>query len=88
MVQQYLQEIWQGHLQFSQVQFLLFFAAFLLVPPVWFFFSVPVARGFNKVPVVKFMSYLTSHLYFMTFLILVSVIPPDPTTRSSLFPFW
>ena len=88
VVQQYLQEIWKGHLRLSGWQFMAFFASFVFVPPVWLFFSTPVKKGFNKVPVVKFMSYLTAHLYFMALLILVSVIPPDPTTRSSLVPFW
>ena len=53
-----------------------------------FFLSMPIDRGYNKVPVVKFMSYLSSHLYFMAFLTLVAVVPPDPTTRSSMVPYW
>ena len=88
VVQTYLQEIWQGHLELKGWQFLLFFAVFVMIPPVWFFFSIPVEKGFNKVPVVKFMSYLTSHIYLMAFLTLAAVFPPDPTTRDSLIPFW
>ena len=35
------------------------------------------------------MAYLTSHLYFMAFLTLVSIVPPDPSTRTgSMFPYW
>ena len=35
------------------------------------------------------MSYLTSHLYFMAFLTLLCVAPPDKATeRETLFPFW
>ncbi|XP_059094121.1 ankyrin-1-like [Tigriopus californicus] len=88
VVQQYLQEIWEGHLDMKAWQFILSFMVFLFVPPVWFFFSLPLAKGYNKVPVVKFMSYLTSHLYFMAFLTLTSVVPPDPTPRESLLPLW
>ena len=88
VVQQYLQEIWRGHLELKAWQFLLFFTVFLICPPVWFFFSLPLAKGLNKVPVVKFMSYLTSHLYFMAFLTLTTAFPPDPSTRNSLFPYW
>ena len=53
VVQQYLQEIWHGGLQLKAWQFLLFFAAFVLFPPLWFVMSMPVEKGLNKVPVVK-----------------------------------
>jgi len=53
VVQQYLQEIWQGHLKLKGWQFLLFFAAFVLLPPLWFALSIPVEKGLNRVPVVK-----------------------------------
>ena len=42
----------------------------------------------NKIPVIKFMSYLTGHIYFMLFLTLTSVVPPHPTVRDSLLPYW
>ena len=88
MVQQYLQEIWQGGLALNSWQFMLFFSSVVFIPPFWFFLSIPVSMGFNKIPVVKFMTYLTSHIYFMAFLTLVSIVPPDPTVRSSLIPYW
>ncbi len=50
---QYLQEIWQGHLDLKAWQFLLFFAVFVLLPPVWLVLSIPVEKGLNRVPVVK-----------------------------------
>ena len=91
VVQQYLQEVWRGQGQMRQLrtwQFVLLFATFILLPPVWFFFSMPVEKGLNRVPVVKFMAYLTSHLYFMAFLTLVCVAPPNDTTRDSMVPYW
>ena len=42
----------------------------------------------NKVPIVKFLSYLTSHIYFMLFLSLTCVAPPHTTIRESLLPHW
>ena len=36
----------------------------------------------------QFMAYLTSHLYFMAFLTLLCVAPPDNTARQSMVPFW
>ena len=52
-VQEYLQEIWQGELHLKAWQFILFFASFVLIPPLWFMLSMPVEMGLNKVPVVK-----------------------------------
>ena len=52
-VQEYLQEIWQGELHLKAWQFILFFASFVLIPPLWFMLSIPVEKGLNKVPVVK-----------------------------------
>ena len=37
---------------------------------------------------LQFMAYLTSHLYFMAFLTLLCVAPPDNTVRQSMVPFW
>ncbi len=34
------------------------------------------------------MSYLTSHIYLMAFLTLICVVPPDPTTRTTMVPYW
>ena len=36
----------------------------------------------------QFMAYLTSHLYFMAFLTLLCVAPPNNTARQSMVPFW
>ena len=65
-----------------------FFFIFVLFPPVWFFFSLPIEFRMNRIPVIKFMSYLTGHIYFMLFLSLTAVIPPHTTVRTSLFPHW
>lgn len=34
------------------------------------------------------MSYLTSHIYLMIFLLIVGVTPPYPVVRSKLIPYW
>ena len=88
VVQQYLQEIWEGQLGWSTSKMLGFFFLFVLFPPVWFFFSLPINYRLNKIPVIKFMSYLTGHIYFMLFLTLTSVVPPHSTVRDSLLPYW
>ena len=81
VVQQYLQQIWEGGLDMSAMRMLGFFLAFVLIPPVWFCLSIPVEFKLNKIPVVKFMAYLTSHVYFVVFLSLTCVLPPDGTVR-------
>ena len=65
VVQQYLQEIWQGHLKLKAWQFLLFFASFVLLPPIWFIFSMPVEKGLNKVPVIKVPHILVPNTYIL-----------------------
>ena len=62
-----------------------FFFCFVMLPPVWFFFSLPIEFRMNKIPVVKFMSYLTSHIYFVLFLSLTCVLPPHTTFRYRIF---
>ena len=74
VVQQYLQEIWEGQLNWSTLKMVGFFFFFVAVPPVWFFFSLPINVRMNKIPVIKFMSYLTAHIYFMLFLTLTAVV--------------
>ena len=88
VVQQYLQEIWEGQLNWSTWKMVGFFFCFVAIPPVWFFFSLPINFRMNKIPVIKFMSYLTAHIYFMLFLTLTAVVPPNTTVRDSLFPYW
>ena len=81
VVQQYLQEIWNGRLDWPAWKMMGFFFIFVLIPPVWFFFSLPLNFRTNKIPVIKFMAYLTSHIYFVVFLSLTCVLPPDSTYR-------
>ena len=88
VVQQYLQEIWDGGLSWGAGKMIGFFLLFVIIPPVWFFFSLPIKFRMNKIPVVKFLAYLTGHIYFMLFLCLTAVLPPHPTARSSLLPHW
>ena len=88
VVQQYLQEIWQGSLDWSNIKMLGFFFLLVLFPPVWFFFSLPIDYRMNKIPIIKFLSYLTGHVYFVLFLSLTAVMPPHSTLRESLVPLW
>ncbi|TGZ31879.1 hypothetical protein DBV15_01189 [Temnothorax longispinosus] len=57
-------------------------------PPVWVVFALPLGHRYNNVPIIKFMSYLTSHIYLMVFLLLVGITPIYPVVRSNLIPYW
>lgn len=51
-------------------------------------FTLPLGHKYNKVPIIKFMSYLTSHIYLMIHLMIVGITPLYPVVRPSLFPYW
>ncbi|XP_076174429.1 no mechanoreceptor potential C isoform X4 [Ptiloglossa arizonensis] len=88
VVQRYLQELWQGSLNWNAFRTILLFIAFVVCPPVWVVFALPLGHKYNNVPIIKFMSYLTSHIYLMVFLLLVGIIPIYPVVRASLLPYW
>ncbi|XP_011693090.1 PREDICTED: short transient receptor potential channel 2-like [Wasmannia auropunctata] len=88
VVQRYLQELWQGSLNWNAFRTILLFIAFIVCPPVWVVFALPLGHRYNNVPIIKFMSYLTSHIYLMVFLLLVGITPIYPVVRASLIPYW
>ena len=65
-----------------------FFLGFLVIPPMWFAFSLPLDNKYNKTPIVKFGCYLTSHVYFMIIQVTVACTPIYPIYRDSLTPYW
>ncbi|XP_017854719.1 serine/threonine-protein phosphatase 6 regulatory ankyrin repeat subunit A [Drosophila busckii] len=88
VVQRYLQELWHGSLTWASWKIMLLLVAFIVCPPVWIGFTFPMGHKFNKVPIIKFMSYLTSHIYLMTHLSIVGITPIYPVLRLSLVPYW
>lgn len=88
VVQRYLQELWQGSLNWNAFRTILLFIAFIVCPPVWVVFALPLGHKYNNVPIIKFMSYLTSHIYLMVFLLLVGITPIYPVVRANLIPYW
>lgn len=48
----------------------------LLLPPVWLILSLPLGHRMDRVPFVKFISYLVSHLYLTLLFIVCTVAPP------------
>ncbi|XP_059153195.1 ankyrin-2-like [Physella acuta] len=88
-VQKYLSDVWMGDLRWANWKIVMLFFAFLLIPPVWILFSLPSRHRFNKVPIIKFMTYLVSHFYLMILFSLTIVAPLVPIYQStSLIPHW
>lgn len=75
-VQKYLSDVWMGNLRWANWKIVMLFWAFLCLPPVWLVFSLPLRHRFNKVPIVKFLSYLVSHLYLILLFFVTVVYPP------------
>ncbi|XP_050428286.1 serine/threonine-protein phosphatase 6 regulatory ankyrin repeat subunit A isoform X2 [Adelges cooleyi] len=88
VVQRYLQELWQGRLNWAGWKTLLMFLGFITCPPLWVVFTLPLWHNYNKVPIIKFMSYLTSHVYLMLLLQMVAITPYYRAARHNLFPYW
>ncbi|XP_011500154.1 PREDICTED: serine/threonine-protein phosphatase 6 regulatory ankyrin repeat subunit B-like [Ceratosolen solmsi marchali] len=88
VVQRYLQELWRGSLNWNAFRTILLFIVFVICPPVWVVFALPLGHKYNNVPIIKFMSYLTSHIYLMVFLALVGIIPVYTVNRNPLIPYW
>ncbi|KAH9498484.1 hypothetical protein Btru_007628 [Bulinus truncatus] len=88
-VQKYLSDVWMGELRWANWKIVMLFFTLLFIPPVWVLFSLPSKHRFNKVPIIKFMTYLVSHFYQMILFSLVIVAPLVPIYLStSLIPHW
>ncbi|KAM3929137.1 uncharacterized protein RB166_006918 [Leptodactylus fuscus] len=88
-VQKYLTEVWYGNLDWSAWKLVLLFFTFLACPPVWLVFSLPLKHRFNKIPIMKFMSYLASHIFLLVLFILTIVYPPlSPIFEGRMIPSW
>ncbi|XP_039272536.2 uncharacterized protein LOC120346782 isoform X1 [Styela clava] len=90
-VQKYLSDVWVGNLKWSDGRLILLCFSFLLCPPVWIFFSLPIDVGLNKVPIIKFIVYLVSHIYLVLLFIITCAVPLDPiysAKRLDLIPPW
>jgi len=90
VVQRYLQELWVGSLMWANWKLLLMFFTFIVCPPVWVLVSLPLGHKFHKIPIVKFMSYLTSHIHLIILMCLTSVTPIYAVfpIRTNLVPHW
>ena len=76
-VQEYLTQVWTGHLSnWGSGTLMALFVASLLLPPIWLLLSLPLWHQLDRVPVIKFISYLVSHIYLTGLFIICTVCPP------------
>ncbi|XP_050796459.1 serine/threonine-protein phosphatase 6 regulatory ankyrin repeat subunit B-like isoform X2 [Gopherus flavomarginatus] len=88
-VQKYLTEVWYGSLKWAPWKIALLFICFLACPPMWLVFSLPLKHRFNKIPIMKFMSHLASHIFLLILFILTIVYPPiSPIYEGHMVPYW
>jgi len=88
-VQKYLTKIWIGNLKWTSTKFIFFFFALLFCPFVWIVVSTPCGHRLHRIPIIKFMSYLTAHIYFIILLTYTLVFPSRPIpSYQCCFPLW
>lgn len=86
-VQSYLGSKWRAGRNWRMSKVLaIFFVAFTL-PPVWVALSLPWNNNYSRVPLVKFICQLISHLYFMLLFVFMLVIPWGKSS-TDLSPAW
>lgn len=88
-VQKYLTDVWMGNLQWAGYKFVLLFFASLICPLVWIIISTPIGHRLHRIPIIKFMSYLCSHIFFILVLTYTIVFPSVKLFEyEDSFPLW
>lgn len=84
VIQQSFSDIWDSNLKMGSLKMISIFILFLL-PPIWILFSLPIPIRFkknglilNRVPIIKFLCFLVSHIYLVALLYLTCVQPMKP----------
>ncbi|KAH6936882.1 hypothetical protein HPB50_024045 [Hyalomma asiaticum] len=87
--QKYLTELWMGSHHWTTLKIVLLFFGFLLCPVLWVASSLVCGNRFSNIPIVKFMSYLVSHIFFVIVLSVTIINPWQPLyTSTHLVPHW
>lgn len=88
-VQRYLTEVWMGRLKWKGSAFVGLFLAFLICPLVWIGVSIPIGHSLGKKPIIKFTSYLTSHIFLIMLMTYTALNVQLPLFEyHNLIPFW
>ncbi|XP_075545338.1 no mechanoreceptor potential C [Dermacentor variabilis] len=87
--QKYLTELWMGSYHWTTFKIVMLFFGFLLCPVLWVASSLVCGNHFSNIPIVKFMSYLVSHIFFVIVLSVTIINPWQPLyTSTHLVPHW
>lgn len=86
-VQVYLGDVWRGDFKWDDWKYFLLFILCLMCPPLWAFLCLPWKDRFHKVPIIKFICHLISHLYLILLFCLTTVVPWSSPVYS-LIPRW
>lgn len=87
--QKYLTELWMGSYTWTTFKIVMLFLGFLLCPVIWAASSLLCGNRFSNIPIVKFMSYLVSHIFFVIVLSITIINPWQPLyTSTHLIPHW
>ena len=88
-VQRFLTEVWMGRLKWKGSWFVGLFLSFLICPLIWVAVSIPIGHNLGKKPIIKFTSYLTSHILFIALLIYTTLNVQLPLFEyKNLIPYW
>ncbi|KAK3736326.1 hypothetical protein QZH41_020794 [Actinostola sp. cb2023] len=86
-VQVYLGDVWRGDFKWDDWKYFLLFILCLFCPPLWAFLCLPWKDRFHKVPIIKFICHLISHLYLILLFCFTTVVPWSSAVYS-LIPRW
>ena len=86
-VQSYLGSKWRAGRNWSMSKVLAIFCVAFMLPPLWVALSLPWNNNYSRVPLVKFICQLISHIYFMLLFIFMLVIPWGKS-NDELIPTW
>ena len=89
-VQKYLSYTWKGGLKWSNWKYLALMVSFIICPIVWIYLSLPLKNKYNKIPIIRLMSHLASHIFLIIWFLFVCAIQLEDRfpNVSILVPKW
>ncbi|RDD46189.1 Ankyrin-1 [Trichoplax sp. H2] len=89
-VQKYLSFTWKGGLTWGNWKYLALMLSFILCPIIWIYLSLPLKNKYNKIPIIRLMSHLASHIFLIIWFLFVCAIQLEDRfpNVSVLVPKW
>ena len=86
-VQLYLGDVWRGNFKWDDWKLFLLFIFSIVCPLLWIFLCLPWNVKYHKVPIIKFVCHLVSHMYLILLFCLTTVVPWGHS-NTDLLPHW